>query len=228
MIILQQALLEKELPLTVLAAKYCGEYILLISDSQETYVENNNETLNLSVRKLQYLDNPAIGWAFSGPVDVGADFNRWIKNYDWQKSSNWQIFRDDAMSELNKLNKAKRKSMRDAGVKPTPDDVCDVLLAGYITNLPEILVLTSRGQSYFYKDSEWNFTAIGSGENHVRMAQAVLKQFFHFYREGQDLPSDLFRFVVFTGVQMAPKCALPLQMAKITQNGVEFKDSAVK
>jgi len=209
----------KEPPMTVVAAQFCGDYILMAIDTQETHSQEGQEILTAFSPKLQRLAEIPVAWAFAGSVDVGEDFNRWLRDYQGISETDWPTFRGDAITELNRLNKAKRKSMRDAGVKPKSDNLCEVLVVGYISGTPEILWLNDKGETLFYK--ERRFAAIGSGQNHVQMVKWTLEQWFNDNHKPLPEHEALFFWIVAKGTQMAPQCGLPLQMVKVTPKGVE-------
>lgn len=209
----------REIPLTLVAAKQFDGYISMAADSKRTYAQDGLPTLAESVPKLQHLSQILVAWAFSGSGDVGIEFNRWMLEYQWNPSMKWQAFCDCVLTELNRRNRDKRRSMRKSGMKPKDNDVCEVLIGGYIDKIPNILHLNSDGGYRFYDKGE--LAVIGSGADHARMASITLEDFYSsFVKKPMPQDEDFFRFVVYEGANRDPQSSVPLHYVKITQDGV--------
>lgn len=204
--------------MTIIAAQFCGDYIMMATDSRGTHSEQGHDVLATVDPKLNILEDKPIAWGYSGALDVGEDFDRWLTGYVWNAQSNWESFKQDALAELCRLNGNKRKSVLKSGKEPTHNDVADVLITGYINQVPQILEITADAESYFHKQRK--FAAIGTGKAYVEITRRVLLA-FHKRHLNKQMPDDLFWFMVAEAAQLTPDCGLPAQRAKITPSGVK-------
>jgi len=200
--------------MTIAAAMLFDGCLLLGADTKET-----QEGLVMVTTKLFQVDSLPIAWAGAGELAVLDGFNRWIDAYSWEDRADWVSFRVSATEALNMLNKAKRQSMRAAGVRPKSRDLGRILVAGYINGVPNILEITNQGESYLH--GKRGFAAIGSGENHFRIAKIAIESFMEtFTQKKLTITESIFWFLVAIGARIDPNSGLPLQKMKVTPQEV--------
>ena len=207
----------KEDDVTVIAAMIIDGAVLMAADSQQTNVDDitGKSVLKQSAVKLERLTMFNIGFGFSGATDVGEDFRRWLHSHTFASGEDWIVFKEQACTELSRLNGIKHKNMRLADVEPKENDTTSVLIAGYLKAEPKLLTITSTGTANLISP----FAVIGSGENHVRMAKYTLETYFATFPK-KELKYDeaLFRFIITVGVLQAPECSTPVQLLHLNPN----------
>lgn len=212
----------KEAPMTVVAAMFLDNQILMAADSQQTHAVLDGPIYKESIAKLLAHKQFPVVCSFSGGGDVGQEFCRWFCNANFTESTDWQSFREVACHELNRLNGDKRRAMELAGVKPTDNDTAHALVTGYLQEVPNILEMGNDGTYAWHMNTPTptNFTAIGSGKYHVLMAKRTLEHWFSATNQNVPFDARLLRFVVEVGTSMAPDCSFPVEMVRITATGV--------
>ena len=193
--------------MTTVAAEFFGEHILLGADSQVYQIG-----LTSKVQKLfQHMSLP-IAWGISGDLGVGREFSVWLAQREWGTELSWQAFTDDVANALAQFNHVHRQRMRDADADPTEEDRTSVLIVGYLNGEPELITLTGSGERYFHLEDR--FAAIGSGENHFKIAKAALSVF-----KGPSV-EEMFWHSLAVSANLDPKSGHPLYRLKITNKEV--------
>lgn len=199
---------------TVIAALLFPNAILMASDSKELQIG-----LAKSVPKLEHIVDPPIAWAGAGELEIIQDFTRWLKAGSWI-TVDWEEFRQQARTELNRLNMGKRASIRQSGSRPKSSDTASVLFAGYLQGVPNILEISDKGESYFW--SERHYAAIGSGQNHFNVAKITLESFSaNILKQTIQIDAEIFWFLVAIAAACDPDSNGPLQRIEITHEGVK-------
>ena len=197
--------------MTVVAAEFFGEHILLGADSQV-----GQKGLTSQARKLFQHTSLPIAWGFAGDLGVGREFSIWLEQRVWQTELYWQTFVNEVTDALAQFNRVHRQRMRNADAQPTEEDRTSVLIAGYLNGEPELIELTGSGKRYFHRED--GFSAIGSGENHFKIAKAAMSII-----KGPPV-EEMFWHSLAVAASLDPESGHPLYRLKITKQGVLTND----
>ena len=202
--------------MTLVAAMVFDDQVLMASDRQVTM-----EGFVDSTPKLNHFPNCPLVWGGAGEEEVINDFGTWAERYNWQDSNEWEPLRQEIRTTVNSLNRAKRRAMREAGSRATSKDLASILIAGYVEGMPNILEVSSKGESYLH--AQRGYAAIGSGEPHFRIAKSVVDTFTATYLKQDKLDyreKGLFWFTVKVAVDADPYSGKGLQRCQITRAGI--------
>jgi hypothetical protein len=195
-------------PMSVIAALDCGEYLALAADGMVT----DNGGIRMTAQKLHTLPDRPFAWGFSGSEGTGFKFRDWLRAWQWPEDATWTTVGDAAIEELSRLNGRNRRMSRLAGVDAADDDLANVLMAGYIGGVPDILELTDRGAAVSVKEGV--FGAIGAGHPHAALI-------YYTTRALKMPPSDqLLGLVMSLAAHHAPQCGPPIRILKIDPTSV--------
>jgi len=200
--------------MTLIAAMKGDGCLFLAADSH--VVEND---CRMTVRKLEKLEapnDPPLAWGFFGDEGIGREFGRKLRaifRRQLPRNVDWDSFKDKAVLELARVNAKRRESAQTAlsGHQPAS---ASVLLAGYLSNVPNVLELDDSGGWYFIE--EHNTMAIGDGKTHFQIVFKMIT------REAPDRPRDaaLISEVTELAATFADGCALPIRLFTITPQQV--------
>jgi 20S proteasome alpha/beta subunit len=202
--------------MTIIAAMAFPDYILFGSDSRQT-----EEGLVSTTNKLRHITAcQTLVWGGSGESGILDTYEQWVNNQPADLFADWETLHKVASKELNRINKAWRRSIREAGSRPQKDDLGNALFVGYLDGEPELLEITDKGEWYFHLKK--GFAAVGSGEAHFKIAKVTLEAIFQEFSKNEINYSDIyFMFLVAIAARTDPQSGSPLNFAKITPKGVE-------
>ena len=106
---------------------------------------------------------------------MGFPFRDWLESANF---TNWPSFASSATARANEINADARRSAEAAGIKPEhigPNDLLDLLIAGYVGGLRNILAISDRGVSQLMlPDHPVHF--IGSGAGAARAVTDTIRR----------------------------------------------------
>ena len=196
--------------MTVVGAMYCHGYLLIGCDSavRETAIIRSLKA------KLDKLDTLSVVWGTSGDEFTGDEFGDWLKTCSFE-GKDWLALANDATDKLAELNGHRKRTARMAGVRLKDEDLTDALIVGYLDGIPEIVEIDHKGETSLHIRNNRLFSAIGSGSPHARIIFYALCRVPGFQRNLQGM-----RFVLSVATQLDPKCAAPIHVMEITENGI--------
>lgn len=183
-------------------------------------IEISDDQIRLFVQELEFRHDYPIAWGFSGNDETGQAFSAWLKGLELDESLNWAKLRDLATDEQSRMNGQKRRWMRRSETEPNPEDLTDVLIAGFVEGEPQMLEIDSVGRPSYCLHR--GFAAIGSGKNLARVSLVTARRFFPTKQFGQP------EFVIETetAARHGPQCSPPVRLLRVTPAGVEEVDLA--
>lgn len=195
--------------MTLIAAMKGHGCLFLAADSHVL-----DDGFSMTVQKLEFLDDPPLAWGFAGDEGVGRAFGRRLRALGSRLPRDWELLRDGAADELSRLNGRRKELAQQARAGHQPP-LATVLLAGYLSGVPNVLELDASGGWYFIEEHE--FKAIGDGRTHARVVFATLT------RGHAELPRDaaLMTEIMEMAATFAEGCAPPIRLLTITPERVQ-------
>jgi hypothetical protein len=138
---------ERQNAMTLLAACASPESLIIAADSGVGAGQ-----VMLQQQKIDYVDGHPIAWWFSGDEALGNEFGEWMHARPWGKIRDWQALKGSAVQRVATINKARIDAATQAGastdIQNRRFEPIDVLVAGYINDIPQILNVDEDGGSY--------------------------------------------------------------------------------
>ena len=126
--------------MTLVSAMEVDGGFLISGDTMVT-----EELLRTRASKLHQHKSLPIAWGCAGEMSLGEEFSNWLASFDPPELT-WDVLRDEGRDIVTKLRRQQRSYMRQAEVRPSKEDNVDVLVAGYINRVPNVLILYGTGE----------------------------------------------------------------------------------
>ena len=204
---------ERKPPLTIIAAlRESEQSLLLAADS------GGEETPGIRLQneiKLRRHDNYQIAWGGSGNPQIALDFSNNLQATK-RLPGTWYDCSRKIANILGVENDRRRKAAEASGVRELPAaELTDILLVGWINNIPEIIELSDNGGILLYLSLNQKFHAIGTGKPYAYAAFNALSAL----NRGNHL--EHLKVVIGVTARIAPQCDIPTHIWRITPTDIE-------
>lgn len=208
----------KEPPMTIIAAlRESPDSILIAADSQQIETDTTGAIRSATSHKLQLHPTLPMAWGISDNATIGSRFTGWLKQTEWRTEVDWYMAQQQIATQLAMLNGHQRQLCRLAGQPAQNEQLCGVLIVGFIDRVGVIFEIDASGLITIKDGHE--FHAIGSGFIHAGIAYTTLMRI-----KSEATPEDKLRTIVGIAAETAPSCGVPVHLARITPQGCALLD----
>lgn len=198
-------------PMSIIAAVWESDAsILIAAESGAIEVMGGMRTAYHPL--LQQHTTASLAWGAIG--NAARYLDGWLREYPWPPKS-WNAFERAVEERIAGLNGRRRELAKIAGVEVREQELCAVLVAGWIEQEGRIFEVDDRGVLYI-TDQTQQFRAIGSGALHATIIHEAYKRL-----QIQDPEVVKLQVGLHIAALAAPGCEPPINILRITPNGVE-------
>lgn len=197
-------------PMTIVAfARESKDCLLFGADQQFT-----REDIRIFQPKLRQINNRQIVWGIAGNPAIGDDLESWLNLYDFA-NKDWTVFANDLLLRLSQLNGQRRHMAQIAGAPFKPEEMAaELLIAGWLSD--QLRVYTMGYDGGCCDSLKYNFDAIGKGGKYAIVARYAIGK---VHKDMTIL--DIFRSVMDTVSSHVESCLPPVDIWRITKNGID-------
>lgn len=200
-----------------------------LKDGGRLYIAADSAVIGLAVKaasdkKVEFVESPPLAWVTSGDEAIGDMFGEWLRQQFEASRPEFDGWTDAirlSVLRLAELNGTRVLASQQNRIRLEPElHLCQVLLAGYIAGIPEIVHLEVGGDWTMHVAAGRTFAAAGGGAHHAAMAYEVLKEKGLLPTDG----ADAIREVAGLAAKHAPNCEPPVHIRCVTSERVEEVD----